>query len=203
MAVLLIAIIAPFVVFTVPQVVGAEHSYVVISGSMTPAIAVNDAIIVNEVSPTSIDVGDVIVFHARSEIDSDNIDVTSHRVVEIVRTDNGLAFKTKGDANEEPDPGLVPADALVGRMAFMIPYIGYVITFASSKIGFITLVAIPLGLLILGEVYDLARAARNSRDEADDAPTEPDERAKADGGTDAGRVETDEQSTSDEWQWGD
>lgn len=186
--VLVIAIVAPFVVFTVPQVVGAEESYVVISGSMRPTIHVNDAIIVNEVSPASIHVGDIIVFHGRGERGSDNIDVTTHRVVDIVRTEEGLAFKTKGDANEEADRGLVPASALVGRVMFTIPYIGYIIVFAGTQLGFILLVAIPVGLLMIGEMYDLARAARNSREAGETA----DEQPETDGGTAAdGRVRAD------------
>ena len=47
--------------------------------------------------------------------------------------------------------------------------------------GFLALVALPLGLLVLGELYDLARAARISRD-ASDGPTEPDADAEPDGG---------------------
>ncbi|WP_228842278.1 signal peptidase I [Halococcus agarilyticus] len=166
MIVVLVVLIVPFVVFTVPQVVEAEQSYVIASGSMTPAISPNDAIIVNDVSPTSVEEGDVIVFSERGESDSDNIDVTSHRVVDVTNGENGLAFKTKGDANEEADQGLVPASALVGRVTFTIPFIGYVIGFASGQLGFLTLVGVPVGLLILGEVYDLAVAARNTRQEA-------------------------------------
>lgn len=176
-AILLIAVVAPFVVFAVPQVVGAEHSYVVISSSMTPAIAVNDAVIVNSVSPDSVHKGDVIAFHARSS--TDDIDVTTHRVVGIEH-ESGLAFETKGDANEKADPKTVPSSALVGRVAFTIPLIGYVVAFASTQLGLILLVALPLGLLMLGEFYDLARAVRNSRAASD----RPDEQAETDGGTD-------------------
>ncbi len=157
----LVALVVPFVIFSVPQVVGAEQSYVVVSSSMTPAISPNDAVIVNDVSPTSVEEGDVIVFSERGGDDGDGIDVTTHRVVDVTSGESGLAFETKGDANEEADPGLVPASALVGRVAFTIPLIGHVVAFAGTRLGFIALVAVPLGLLVLGELYDLARAARN------------------------------------------
>ena len=179
--VLVVAIAATFAVFAVPQLVGADDSYIVVSSSMTPAISPNDAIIVNDVSPTSVQEGNVIVFAERGESDGDNIDVTTHRVVDVTSGENGLAFKTKGDANEEADQGTVPASALVGRVAFTIPLIGHVVAFAGTQLGFIALVALPLGLLILGELYDLARAAQNSR-EANDVP---DEQPETDGGTDA------------------
>ncbi|TKX83266.1 hypothetical protein EXE43_25160, partial [Halorubrum sp. SS5] len=44
---ILVAIVVPFVVFAVPQVVGADQSYVVLSGSMEPAMSPGDVIIVN------------------------------------------------------------------------------------------------------------------------------------------------------------
>ena len=179
--VLVVTVAATFAVFAVPQLVGAEESYIVVSSSMTPAISANDAIIVDDVTPTSVGEGDVIVFSERGESDGDNIDVTSHRVVDVTNGENGLAFKTKGDANEEADQGLVPASALVGRVMFTIPLIGHIVAFAGTQLGFIALVAVPLGLLVVGEVYDLARAARNSR-EANDVP---DEQPETDGGMDA------------------
>ena len=176
------ALLAPFVVFTVPQVVGAEESYVVVSGSMEPAISPNDAVIVEGVSPTSVESGDVIVFSERGASDDDGLDVTSHRVVGVTDGENGPAFETKGDANEEPDRGLVPASALVGRVAFTIPLIGHVITFASTRFGFFALVGIPLGLLVLGELYDLALAAQNSY-EARGAAAGPNDGTDPDGWT--------------------
>ena len=43
--VLVVALVVPFVVFAVPQVVGGDASFVVISGSMEPAISVGDAVV--------------------------------------------------------------------------------------------------------------------------------------------------------------
>lgn len=164
---LFIAVLIPFAVFAAPQIVGAEQSYVVISGSMAPAISVADTVIVNDVPPAAIHEGDVITFRrgemAEIQRGQAGVNLITHRVVDVIRTDDDLAFRTKGDANEEADRRLVPADALVGRVMFTIPYIGHVIVLASSEMGFIALVAIPIGLLVLNELYDLARAARNGR----------------------------------------
>jgi signal peptidase len=190
--VVLIAVLVPFAVFIVPQVVGAEHSYVVLSSSMSPEIHAGDAVIVNAISATAVNEGDIITFR-RSETaeirqGQAGENLVTHRVVDVVQSENGLKFETKGDANEEADRKLVPADALVGRVMFTIPYIGHVIAFAGTQMGFLALVALPLGLLVAGELYDLTRAARNSRETSD----VPDERAETDGGMDA-----------DEWVAGD
>jgi signal peptidase len=183
--VLFIAVLVPFAVFIAPQVVGAEHGYVVISSSMSPTIHAGDAVIVNAISATAVSEGDIITFRRgeTAEIRQGQAgeNLVTHRVVDIVQSESGVKFKTKGDANEEADQKLVPADALVGRVMFSIPYIGHVIAFAGTQLGLILLVALPLGLLVLGELYDLARAARNSREASD----VPDEQAETDGGMDA------------------
>jgi signal peptidase len=164
---LVVTFVLPFVVFALPGVVGAEGGYVVISSSMSPTIKAGDVVLVNEISAASVNEGDIITFGDGERDATRNkpgTDLVTHRVVDVVKTDDGLAFKTKGDANEEADQQLVPADALAGRVMFSVPYIGHVIAFAGTRLGFIALVAIPIGLLILGEIYDLARAARRQRE---------------------------------------
>lgn len=49
---LLIGLLAPFVTYAVPQIVGADESYVVLSGSMSPEIMPGDVVIVNDVDPS-------------------------------------------------------------------------------------------------------------------------------------------------------
>ena len=167
--VLLIVSLAPFAVFAVPQVVGAEQSYVVISSSMSPAINANDAVIVDDVSPNTIQEGDVIVFHDdQTAENSEETNVVTHRVTEVREEDGGTAFQTKGDANEDPDSSTVPASAVVGQVGFTIPYIGHLISFASSQTGFILLVGVPLTLLVLGEIYDFVVAARQTQNQSPD-----------------------------------
>ncbi|MGQ3328641.1 signal peptidase I [Halorubrum sp. FL23] len=175
--VLLIALVVPFAVYAVPEVVGADESFVVLTASMTPAIAPGDVVIVDERDPTSIVEGDVITF-ARGTSD---VPVT-HRVIGVVDEGGALAFETMGDANEGPDPGLVPAVSLVGAVMLTIPYIGYVIQFAGTRVGFVTLVLLPFGLLAVTEVWSIVRgrddaaAPVSSAEESIAEPTtEPDE----------------------------
>jgi signal peptidase len=166
LVVVLLALIAPFVVYAVPATVGAEASYVVLTASMTPAIAPGDVVIVDSVPARSVAVGDVIVFEQRS---GDAIPIT-HRVIEVERpADAPPSFRTKGDANEDADLTPVTPDRLVGRVAFTIPLIGHVVQFVGTPAGFVTLVVLPLGLLVASEVAGLLRAGRP--DEVTAAPT--------------------------------
>ena len=159
--VLLIAVVAPFAVFAVPEVVGADESFVVLTASMTPAIAPGDVVIVAERDPTAIAEGDVITFIRGTS----DVPVT-HRVIGVSGEAGGLAFETMGDANEGPDPGLVPAGNLVGVVTLTIPWIGYVIQFAGTRAGFVALVLLPFGLLAVTEVWSIVRDRGESGEQA-------------------------------------
>ena len=149
---LLIAIVVPFVIYAVPAVVGAEHSFVVLTASMTPAIAPGDVVIVADRGPAAIAEGDVITFTRGNN----EVPVT-HRVTAVTEGGGGLAFETKGDANSDIDSSLVPAGNVIGTVILTIPYIGYVVQFTNTPYGFIALVAVPIGLFIASEIWTLYR----------------------------------------------
>jgi signal peptidase len=159
---LLIAVVAPFLVYAVPAVVGAEYSFVVLTASMTPAIAPGDVVMVDERDPTAIAEGDVITF-----VRGDNEIPVTHRVIDVTATGSGVAFETQGDANEAPDASLVPGTNVLGVVAITIPYLGYVIQFADSPVGFALLVVVPFGLLVASEIWSVARNRGRDAIEAD------------------------------------
>lgn len=148
---MLLAIVVPFVVYAVPGFIGGEASYVVLSGSMEPAISTGDAIIVDNVEPTSIEEGDVITY-TRSEGETP----TTHRVTEVLEQDGTSAFLTKGDANDQPDASPVSESQVQGKVVLTLPYIGYVVNFVNTPLGFVTLVVVPF-LLLLGSEFSSFR----------------------------------------------
>jgi signal peptidase len=187
LVVVLLALIAPFVVYAVPATVGAEASYVVLTASMTPAIAPGDVVIVDSVPARDVAVGDVIVFERWT---GDAVPIT-HRVIGVERTAGAPpAFQTKGDANEDADLNPVTPDRLIGRVVFSIPLIGHVIQFVGTPAGFVALVVLPLGLLVVSEVADLLRAGRPGASATSDA-------ADAETATDAGWADTPTTTTTE------
>lgn len=158
-ALVLVALVAPFVIYAVPATVGADHSFVVLSGSMSPSIETGDVVIVRETDPATISEGDVITYQR-----TDEESPTTHRVVGVEQGADQLAFETKGDANEDPDPGTVPASNVLGVVVFTIPLIGSVIQFTNTTLGFVLLVALPLGALALSEVWELGKKHRTGTD---------------------------------------
>ncbi|TYT63833.1 signal peptidase I [Natrialba swarupiae] len=151
----LIAIVVPFVIYAVPGVIGAEYSFVVLTGSMAPAIDPGDVVIVGETEPTTIESGDVITF-VRDGADTP----VTHRVVGVADAGGELAFETKGDANSEVDAGVVPAGNVLGVVVLTIPYLGYVIQMTNSTAGFLLLVVVPIVLFVASELWALFQSAR-------------------------------------------
>ncbi|GAB7019852.1 signal peptidase I [Halostagnicola bangensis] len=156
--VLFVALLVPFLVFAVPDVAGADESYVVLSDSMNPTIDAGDVVIVQERDPSSIEEGDVLTFDAADPDEFDAADGTSivtHRVVDIEQADDGLEFVTQGDANNAPDSSAVDEEQVIGTVAFSIPSIGRVVSFAGTRTGLALFVVVPCALLVVNELYEL------------------------------------------------
>ncbi|MEE6211162.1 signal peptidase I [Salarchaeum sp. III] len=167
---LLLAVVVPSVVFAVPQVAGADNSYVVLSSSMSPTIHAGDAVVVDGVPPDDIDERDIITFHATGA--TADTGLVTHRVIDVVERDDGRYFRTQGDANEEPDSELVPAENVVGVVRFHIPYFGYLVQFVNTSNGLLAFVVVPSVLLVLNELWNFRTALTD--DEDSDTPTEND-----------------------------
>jgi signal peptidase len=161
-----ILFVGVFVVQAVPGIVGADASYVVLSGSMEPEISSGDAVIVKSVDPADIESGDVITF-----VRADDSTPVTHRVVEVVDTGSGLAFETKGDANDDPDPSLVPAENVTGEVWVVLPYVGHVVMFANTSTGMALLVGLPVVTFVVSELYAFTRS-----DTAEEQPEPADRR---------------------------
>jgi signal peptidase len=160
-AVVLLLLLAPFVVFAVPQVAGASQSYVVLSDSMSPEIRAGDVVIVDDTPTERIEEGDVITYES---VQSSQL--VTHRVVDVRESSDGTAFRTKGDANEDPDPRPIPAENVVGVVAFHIPLVGHVISFGGSDLGIVVFVIVPAVLLAASEIYDLYQDATTDTTES-------------------------------------
>ena len=115
-------------------------THVVSTGSMEPAIKTG-SIVFSTLQNQEINKGDIIVFTS-----PDNKEITViHRVMDIEENE----YTTKGDNNENKDSWVVFKDDIKGEVIFSLPYIGYVIDFMKSPIGFGISIGIPALILIL------------------------------------------------------
>lgn len=127
-------------------------SFVVLTGSMDPAIPPGSLIYTKTVESYEVLAGDVITFSN----DGGNTMVT-HRVIE-----NNLAGKfyiTQGDANNITD-GEIPYENLVGKMMLCFPYIGAFALKLKSSLGIAMIAAWLLFLGVLLFLPDMMRGGK-------------------------------------------
>jgi signal peptidase len=138
-----------FLSASIPAMLGFKVM-IVTSGSMTPAISVGDAVLVEQVSPEAIEVGDVITFRMRN-----GGGMNTHRVLMAKEIQGRTYLQTQGDANPVPDPDLVPLDAVYGRVSLRLPKAGYLLSLLSMVWGRVLIIGLPMMILAVQEVSGL------------------------------------------------
>ena len=147
---IMLAAILLCLVLIVPRYAGIQ-SYVVVSGSMEPAIPVGSMVYAKETTPATLKTGDVIVFYnTRNHSDDGTIVPVTHRVVENDKEECQLI--TKGDANNDNDLSPVIYDNVVGIVLTHVPYLGYIAAPFTSMMGKIAVAMIILAGYLLTEV---------------------------------------------------
>lgn len=107
----------------IPALAGAKP-LAVLTASMTPRLPPGTLLIVRPEPLDRISIGDVLTYHLKPG----RPEVLSHRVVQVAAHGDGtLTFITKGDANAQPDPPVVPRQ-VVGVVWYSIPFVGYLTT---------------------------------------------------------------------------
>ena len=134
----------------VPGIAGYKPM-MVMTESMEDYILAGDVIIVKEVDPTTLEVGDVITFF--DPLGNGTTTVT-HRIIDKIEDATGLWFQTQGDNNNTPDKELVEASAVIGIYQLRIPYIAHVALFMQTVPGLIVSIFVPLCAFV---GYDLLR----------------------------------------------
>ena len=146
------SVLVALVVLLALLLVGARlvglQVFVVLSGSMEPTYRTGSLIYVKKVDPYTIQEGQPITFMMNETT------VATHRVVGIVPDEEDptvIRFRTKGDANDAEDGGLVHYKNVIGRPVFSIPYLGYVADYIQHPPG--RYVAISAGAVLLLLVF--------------------------------------------------
>jgi signal peptidase I len=136
--------LTPFIAYGLSTSISAYDSFIVSSGSMEPEIRTGSVIYTVETEASQIKINDTITFRTGNGF-------TTHKVIDL-RSDEEVSFKTKGVANEEPDPGWVSEEQVVGKVVFTVPFIGYILDWAGTFYGMIFLVVIPAGIILAYEL---------------------------------------------------
>ena len=119
----------------IPSIFGIKN-FIVISGSMEPAIEVGDIVFIQKTD--DIRENDIIAFKYKNS-------VITHRVKEVVDNNGNKAYLTKGDANSQVDDEMVLKKDVYGKSVFVLKKVGNIVLFFRTPVG---LMAITILFLI-------------------------------------------------------
>jgi len=88
---------------------------------MEPTLYRGDLVVVRAVEPETLQVGDIIIFHA-SWCDVPVV----HRIIEVQHVGGEIQFITKGDNNPTPDHTPVQASDVIAKVIASVRYLGFV-----------------------------------------------------------------------------
>ena len=149
MIVLLLFVVQSRLADTMPIIAG-HQIYVVLSGSMSPTFNTGSIVVVSMTEASSIEKGDIITY-----IDPEDSNVIVTHRVRGINTEPSLSFTTRGDANDADDLYKVPAENLIGRVRYFVPYVGYVVSFSQTREGVLSLILVPSLIIIISELRKL------------------------------------------------
>lgn len=168
-----------FLSVTAPYLLGSR-SLTVLSGSMEPVLHVGDVVVVEQVLPLDVRVGDIVTF--RDPTDAGRL--ITHRVRQIDVEGRNVGFVTKGDANTSVERWSTDRDGTIGRVQFHVWRLGYLMFWIRSPFGRLALVVLPALLLGAFELWRIWRPAteddqdgRTGREPRDPDDEETDEAA--------------------------
>lgn len=144
-------------------------AFIVLSDSMAATdFNAGDVVLVKEVDPTTLEVGDIICF---SSADPDNYGETVTHKIRALTTDKdgNPAFITYGTSTDTDDKTPVTYPFIKGQYFGRIPYAGTFFRFLKTTPGYICCILVPFMLLILSQAVNsikLFRAYKNEQSEA-------------------------------------
>jgi signal peptidase len=100
---------------TLPSVLGYTF-FTVETGSMVPTLPIGCYIIVKEAEdPAAIPEGTVTTFRFEDGM------IVTHRIIEVLETDDGVRYRTKGDnPDNDPDAELLSPDRVIGTLQLVV-----------------------------------------------------------------------------------
>ena len=122
---------------------------IVAGPSMEPSLPMGSAAVIEPILAGGPVVGDVVEVRVGPASA-----IFTHRVTRTLELDGQPYIETKGDANLAPDPATVPTSSVVGRVAWSIPYAGYLLALLSIPAGVVFVIGLGLSLIVLADLLD-------------------------------------------------
>lgn len=136
--------------------------FTVATGSMIPKYEVGDILLSKEVEPSTLNVGDDIVY--KGEEGSFQDKMITHQIIEMEpKEDGGYKIVTKGIANTEQDPEITEKQ-VYGKIACKLQALSFISKAISNPYVFYFLIFIPIAIIVVKQI----RAFISNTEEEDD-----------------------------------
>ena len=167
---LVVTLIAAHMRGEVPRVFG--YSLInIISGSMEPEIKQGDYILIEDIDPAEVEMGDIICFYSTDP--SIYGYPNTHCVVEEPYIENGeYYYVTKGIANPIPDKQPAEGGRLIGRYVTTLDAMTSFLQFISNNM--LMVIVLPLGLGMVVMYVGVVITTKKSANAAAEGEKEPD-----------------------------
>jgi len=156
---ILVAIVVTLAVLLAGVRLLGMQVFTVLSGSMEPAYPVGSLIYVKDVDYRELEAGDVITFMLTENT------VATHRIVEVIPDEEDselVRYRTKGDANNAEDGGLVSCQSILGTPVCTIPYLGYLANYIQHPPGLYLTIAVGALLILMVFLPDLLGSGKKT-----------------------------------------
>jgi len=142
---LLVLVLNAFMLVSVKRIKGGERTSwgyagaIVSSGSMEPAVSVNDLIIIKGLDFYA--EGDIVTYF------SERGSLITHRVKSV--SDNGYVLQ--GDSNNVSD-GEISRQRIIGRVVFIAPGVGGIVNWITSPVSIVLMACIALLAVLIKKI---------------------------------------------------
>lgn len=98
------------------------------SDSMNPTFRRGDAVLIDKSKDYDLDIDDIVAFKKDNKI-------VVHRIIKIKKIKNQYYYTTKGDNNSNDDENEITKEDIVGKLNYVVPYVGYPTVWLSEIIS--------------------------------------------------------------------
>lgn len=132
---------------------GSIRSFTSRYKSMNPEINEGSIIVVKKKNTYT--VGDIITYYL---LENGQEEIVTHRIIQ----DGGNVYVTKGDANQAIDREIVRPRLIIGKVVYIIPFIGYLVNFLKGSVGMWIVFNCAMGIAAL-ELYRIFLSLQKKR----------------------------------------
>jgi len=170
-AILLVACAMSLALLLIAQRVFSPF-HVVVSNSMFPQIKTGDAVVVKDIDPAAVKIGQIVIFHDPE----DKSNYVIHRVIAVEDVGGVKFYSTKGDHNDIADNWKISMGEVIGGVAVTLPGFGSFLDFISTAKGYVSFIVIPalaslLIVMLLGLIEKLSRLGKRNEPSIEVPPT--------------------------------